>query len=138
MNDWDQTGLLARAASRASERPDYLGWVFGRYAETEGATEQDFCTKLGVSALDLQRLRLCLRPRQQSFAADVEQIAAKFELDSGELAGIVRHVEAMEAMKQESGERELEDVGLMLAARARRKGKKSRRKGGHHGKRKKP
>jgi hypothetical protein len=65
----------------------------------------------------------------------VEQIAAKFELDSGELARFVRHVEAMEAMKQDSGEEELENVGLMLAARSRGKGKRARRKGDHHGKR---
>ena len=138
MNNPDQTTLLARVARRASQRPDYLGWVFGLYSRAEGATEQDFCTRLGISTLDFQRLHLCLRPREQSFAVGVAQITAKFELDAGELARIIRHVEAMEAMKQESGECELEDVGLLLAARARGERKKNRQKVDHHGKRKKP
>jgi hypothetical protein len=135
VNDSDRSALLARAARRAAERTDYLAWVFGRYAETERVTEQDFCAILGISALDFQRLCLCLRPRHDSFVKDVEQIAARFELDRGELARITRHVEATEAMKQDTDEQVIEEVGLMLAARARGKGKKSPR---NHGKRKKP
>ena len=138
MNDSDLTALLARAARRASERPEYLAWVFGRYAETEQASEQEFCTILRISALDFQRLGLCLRPRHDSFVKDVKQIAARFELNVGELAKILRHVEAMEAMKQDTGEQMIKEVGLMLAARARGKGRKKLRKGNHHGKRKKP
>ncbi len=136
MNDFDHAALLARAALRAAERTDYLAWVFGRYAETERDTEQEFCAILSISALDFRRLCLCLRPRHDSFVQDVEQIAAKFEFDAGELARIVRHVEATEAMKQYTAEQRIEEAGLLLAARARGKGKKSPRKGNHHGKRK--
>ena len=138
MNNSDHAALLARAARRAAERKDYLGWVFGRYAETERVTEQEFCTILSISALDFQRLCLCLRPRHGSFVQDVERIASKFEFDAGELARIVRHVEATEGMKQDTAEHGIEKVGLLLAARARGKRKKSPRKGNHHGKRKKP
>lgn len=138
MNDSHYTALLARAARRAAEWTDYLAWVFGRYAETERVNEQEFCAILHVSAADFQRLCVCLRPRHDNFIKDLEQISAKFELDADELARIVRHVEATEAMKQATGKQVVEEVGLLLAARARGKGKKLRRKGGHHGKLKNP
>lgn len=138
MNYPDQTALLARAARRAGEHPAYLGWVFGRYAETERVNEQDFCALLAISPLEFHRLCLCLRPRKECFADDLKQIATQFELDPGELARIARHVEATEAMKSDLGEGVMREAGLMLAARARSQGKKPQRKNNRHGKRKKP
>ena len=135
MNNSDQNAPLTQLADRASQRPEYLGWIFGHYAKVEGATDQGFCARLGISALDLQRLHLCLRPRQASFAADLKQIATKFALDPSELARIIRHAEAIDAMKADSPE--LENFGLMLAARARSEGKINRQKGRSRGKRKK-
>jgi hypothetical protein len=113
--------LLARAAGRAATRQEFLGWVFARYAEVEGKSDEELAETLGASVQDLHRLRLCLRPRAQSFAADVQQIAGKFELDAGDLARVIRHVEALEGMKEAREDGAASDVGVMMAARARRK-----------------
>jgi hypothetical protein len=137
MSEPSQSALLARAAGRASERLEYLGWVLVRYAEAERKTDWELADKLGLFVLDYHRLRLCLRPRAKSFATDVQQIAAKFAMDAGELAKIIRHVEVLEGMKEEPTTVALGEAGLLIAARARSKGARSKKKGKSHGKRKK-
>src|SRR5438309_7668733 len=99
MNEPNQSALMARAAGRASERPGYLGWMFAHYAESERKTDDEIADMLALSPLDYHRLRLCLRPRDQFFVEDVQRIAARFGLDTGQLAKVIRHVEAVEGMK---------------------------------------
>jgi hypothetical protein len=133
----NQLPLLARAAGRAATRPEYLGWILARYAEVEAKSDEQVAEMLGASVQDLYRLRLCLRPRLESFAADVQQIAGKFELDAGDLARVIRHVEALEGMKEDREDGAASQVGLMMAARARRKksgAHSSRKKNGPHSK----
>jgi hypothetical protein len=115
-----KSALLARAGARASTRSEYLGWVFARYSDIEQKTEQELADLLGASANDLRRLRLCLRPRSKSFAVDVQQIAGKFELDARNLAIVIRHVEALEGMQNDRSAREGSEIGVLMAARARR------------------
>ncbi len=58
-------------------------------------------------------------------------------MDVGELAKIIRHVDVLEGMKEEPSTVVLGEAGLLMAARARSKGAKSKKKGKSHGKRKK-
>jgi hypothetical protein len=136
MNDSNQTALLARAAGRARQRPEYLGWILARFAEAEQQTDHGLPDKLGVSMLDYHRLQLCLRPRAHSFATDVRQIAARFAADVGELAKIIRYVETLEGMKEEPVSVEMGEAGLLLAARARDKTSIPKKKGKNRGNRK--
>jgi len=130
MNESKHSAPLVRAANRASERTEYLGWVFRRYAELEKTTVSEVAGALGVSTIDYHHLRLCLRPRAEVFAVDVQQIATRFAANVAELAKIVRHVEALTAMREEPATVALPDAGWLMAARARKKGK---RRGGNHG-----
>lgn len=129
MNETNHSAVLARAADRASQRPEYLGWLFREYAEIEKTTAIALAETLGVSMLDYQHLRLCLRPRAESFAADVRQIGARFSAQVDELAKIIRHVEALAAMSEETSKIALQEAGWLMAARARGKGTNSKRKG---------
>ena len=74
---------------------------------------------LKVPVQDLHRIRLCLRPRSQSFADDVGQIARKFDTDATILAQVIRHVEALEGMKDSSEVEKANNAGLLMAARGR-------------------
>ena len=129
MNDPNRSALMARAAGRASGRPGYLGWMFARYADAERRTDKEMADMLGLSPQDYHRLRLCLRPRAQFFVEDVQQIATRFGVDTGELARVIRHVEAVEGMKARPAESFESDAGLLMAARARRKRGPSQKKG---------
>lgn len=129
MNGPNQSALIARAAGRASARPGYLGWMFARYAEAEQKTDQEIADILGISPLDYHRLRLCLRPRAQFFIEDIQQISSRFGVDTGELARVIRHVEAVEGMKAGPAESFASEAGLLMAARARGRRRPSKKKG---------
>jgi hypothetical protein len=120
MKPINKSALLARAAQRASLRRNYLGWIFARFGATEGKADQELAELFKTSVQNLQHVRLCLRPRSESFAADVDQIAQKFGLDAGRLAKIIRHVEALDGMADDHTN-VASEAGLLLAARARRK-----------------
>jgi len=69
----------------------------------------------------------------EAFAVDVQKIATRFAANVAELAKIVRHVEALTAMREEPATIALPEAGWLMAARARKKGKQSKRRGGKHG-----
>ena len=129
MNPLDKSALFERASRRASLRPEYLGWVLVRYADAERKTDEELAELLAASMQDLPRLRLCLRPSLESFAADVQQVAEKFGLDAGRLAKVIRHVDALEGMADDAEAHEAGEAGLLLAARARHKKPTTRTKG---------
>lgn len=108
--------LLARAGARARTRPEFLGWVLARYEDLEALPEERNREQLAVSLEDWPRLQLCLRPRAEQFMADVTQIARAFAIDRKALAAIVRHVDAVEAVRarEEAGQ-----PGSLMAARTR-------------------
>ncbi len=110
------SALLARMAGRTVYRSEYLGWVLARYADSEHKTDEMIRRLLRVPANDLNRIRLCLRPRSQSFAEDIGHIARKFGADAAILAQLIRHVEALEGMKELE---QTNDAGLLMAARSR-------------------
>ena len=117
----NKPSILARMANRAVDRSEYLGWVLARYADSEQKTDEMMARLLRVPTQDLDRIRLCLRPRSKSFADDVDQIARKFGADVTILAQVIRHVQALEGMKDSSEVEKANDAGLLMAARARPK-----------------
>jgi len=115
----DKDRLLSYAAKRARLRPSYLGWIFARYIELENSSAYELGKILGAETNDLSRIELCLKPREEFFADDVKQIASKFNVNPGELARVIRLVEAVEAMTSLDNEKISMETGFLLAARAR-------------------
>ena len=115
----DLQQLLALAAARAAERPRYLAWVLRRYAR-ESLSPQGLALRLGTAPEQLVGLSLCFRPRPETFAADMKAIALRHGADPGVLAGLVRQVEALEALGE--GSTAPAERGWLLAARERQGG----------------
>ncbi|HEY7030664.1 MAG TPA: hypothetical protein VH482_05010 [Thermomicrobiales bacterium] len=93
----DLSRLFERTARAAEASPDFLAAVFARYRDAECVDEADVARRLGVAADRLSELALCLRPRPVLFRQDVEAIAARFGIDAAALAGMIRHVDALDA-----------------------------------------
>ena len=104
------------AALRAGEDPAYLGWCVRRYQAAERVSPAMLAAQLGGRVESLSRLSLCLRPRPESFAADVRAIARYHSIDEAALARIIRLSEALATMQTSGGDA---TKGLLLAARAR-------------------
>ena len=113
--------LLAYAARRAGHHPAYVGWMLRRYQEIENRSDDDLARQLTVSLLDLRRLSLCLRPRPDRFAEDLERIGEKFSANLAALAGVIRLVESVEAMGAARTDTLSPEAGLLMAARTRKK-----------------
>ena len=111
--------LLLRASRRARARPEFMASIFAHYEDLQGYDSSDLRKTLGVSAADWPKLALCLRPRQDNFAADIRAIASTFRCDASVLANIVRLSEAGDVMR--GGEAEANRPGLLIAARKRPK-----------------
>jgi len=132
MTHSDDARMLAYAANRAKAHPHYLGWILARYSTLENIAEPDLATILGTTSHNLARLSLCLRPRADCFAEDVEHISATFNLDAGNLAQVVRFVESMEAMASPDTSPVSAESGLLMAARARKHSRQRQDKEGPH------
>jgi hypothetical protein len=132
MTHSDDARILAYAANRAKAHPHYLGWMLARYSTLENIAEPDLAQILGITSHDLARLSLCLRPRADCFAEDVEHISATFNLDAGRLAQIVRFVESVEAMADSDTSTVSAESGLLMAARSRRQNRQRQDKEGPH------
>lgn len=113
----DLGSFLAMLATQASADPAYLGWVLARFQEAEGVSSAALAVRLRADPVSLRDLALCLRPRQEAFAADVRAIAERFAVDDTSLAMLIRHIEVLERMRA-SGTASA-DQGLLLAARMR-------------------
>ena len=109
--------LLKLAADRAGERPALLGWVLSRYVKGQNMTMGALLDELNCSASALWRLALCRRPRSDRFRDDVAMIASNLAINAAALLRIIRHVEALEAMK--AGR--VAESGALMAARKRRR-----------------
>lgn len=118
--------ILVHAAQRAGSRPSYLGWILATYMTIEKTSDRRLARLLGISVFDLSRLGLCLRPRPDHFISDIEQIAAKFNLESAILAKVVRLVESMRAMAPFTSDLAPAASGVLMAARARKKKRKAK------------
>jgi len=117
---------LVFAAERAKIRPDYLAWVLAKCIEIEDLSEVDLARFLKIRMPQLPRLGLCLRPRRDHFATDIEQISSKFGLDSYALAKVVRLVDSVSVMTTKKTDSR--DSGVLMAARARKDKRKQKEK----------
>lgn len=124
MSRTQETNILAHAAKRAKSHPRYLGSILAAYMAIEKTSERNLARLLGISAFDLSRLGLCLRPRPDRFAGDIEEIAAKFSLESTVLAKVVRLVESVHALALSTSRVASANAGVLLAARSRKKKRK--------------
>jgi len=113
-----QEALLELAAKRAARRPEYLGWILAEYLASEGKPVVTLQAELRCDEGAMRRLALCRRPRHERFEGDITRIATVLGLDGAVLAGIVRRVQALEAMAAPG----VVDRGFLMAARERRRG----------------
>lgn len=134
MSQMDQRELMLRAAQAARLRPQFLGNVFAKYETLEDLDETAMQRDLGISEADWLRLQLVRRPRASMFLKDVTAIASEFNLNRAALASVVRRADAAESLQDQR--REPRREGRLLAARSRKKPKKSSnrtaRKGNRH------
>ena len=94
----DLRRLLRRTAHAAADRPNFLAATFARYRAIEQIDAIELARRLAVPPVLLNELALCLRPRPDRFREDVVAIATRFAADAGELAAIIREVDAFDAM----------------------------------------
>lgn len=126
MTRTQETKILAHAAGRAKSHPRYFGSILATYMAIEKTSERSLARFLGISVFDLSRLGLCLRPRPDRFASDIEQIAVKFSVQSTVLTNVVRLVEAVRALAPSTSHVASADAGVLLAARSRKKKQNSK------------
>lgn len=110
--------LLRRAAERASHHAFYLSSSLLAYARSEGLDDARLAASLGCDPNALSALLLCRRPtgRGAVFRADVEAIAARFGLDAGRLARLIRDADVLVSLQGATADRA---GGLLAAARDR-------------------
>ena len=116
------TERLDYLAQRAGQDPFFLAWALALYARSERLDEQDLARALGCPSATLTMVRLCQRPRPEpaAFREDVDQIAARFGIDTGALAQIVRRADALEDLRAAGATATVhDDAGLLMAARDR-------------------
>lgn len=90
---------LARLGRRVTRDPFFLGEALAVYAESARLDEAGLCALLGCAGETLTQLRLCRRPVEATFRSDVAQIAARFGVDAGQLAQIVRQADSIAALR---------------------------------------
>ncbi|NJL55486.1 hypothetical protein HC928_10060 [bacterium] len=88
------------------------------YQTTHDLDDTALAALLGCAANDLSRLALCRRPAPESdtFRTDIEHLAQRFQLHTGQLASIIRQIDALQAIQQQL-EREIGSRGFLQAAR---------------------
>lgn len=96
--------LLSTAAERVAADPSFMGWVIfsgrnGPFDLTEVASELD------TDEASVIALALCKRPRTslEHFVTDVRAIAAYSGIAEQRIAGMVRRVDAIAAMRKSGG-----------------------------------
>lgn len=90
---------LQRAALRSQAENWTFGHVFSRCHQHEGTSEDDLAVELGCTTDTLRWLALCRAPSEAHFTKDLEQIAARFNVPSHRLAGLVRRADALDALQ---------------------------------------
>jgi len=84
----------ARLARRCSEQPEFLGYWLELYRETEGLSATGLARHLGCDLQAMDQLALCLRPRPERRAVDLERLATRFGADRKRLAAVLLQAEA--------------------------------------------
>jgi hypothetical protein len=110
--------LLERLARRCEAHEWTLGAVFGRYCNVEHQTPESLASHFGCSLETLRWMAVCRWPRDDQFANDIRLVAERFNVSATKLAGIVRRVEAIEALRRPAVA-DGDDEQMLLAARDR-------------------
>ncbi len=110
-----------RAAERAGRHPFYLSASLLAYARSEGLDDAGLAASLGCDLDTLPALLLCRRPTGGGavFRADVEAIAARFGIDAGRLARLIRDADVLVSLQGAATDRNDRNGGLLAAARDR-------------------
>jgi hypothetical protein len=111
---------LKRAAHRAGLQPFFLGSVLAEYQAANNLDDSKLAEALGCAIADLPRLALCRRPatEQTNFVADLGHLEQRFKLNGGQLATIIREVDALAALRHQLNANAAAP-GLLRAARDR-------------------
>lgn len=67
--------ILAHAAARAAQWPDFAAWPLARYQAARNLTDAELAELLGINPADLDRLRLCKRPEGERWGEGITRIA---------------------------------------------------------------
>lgn len=115
------TESVRRLAARARVDPFFLAFALAEYAAAEGLDDAGLAAALGTDGDGLAHARLCRPPRADpdGFRADVEQIAAAFNLDRQGLATAARFGQNVAAARAAQEAAASAAAGAMLAARDR-------------------
>jgi hypothetical protein len=81
--------LLTHAAKRAQDKPAYVAYTLSRYQSRHGLTDEALAERLGCDSLTLPRLSLCLAPRHDHRAEDLDRIAGAFGLNPETLSAML-------------------------------------------------
>lgn len=92
---------LRALVRRAEGEPFFLASALKAYAESEGMNDENLARFLGCAPEALDPIRLCRRPAGEAprFRDDVLRIAQHFGLHADRLAGILRRVDALAALR---------------------------------------
>jgi len=108
--------VRAITARRVATEPAFVASQLLLYRKAENITPEMLAEELGISLRSLDRLALCLRPRPDTFAADVRTIAAHVGAEVGRLANVLRRADAVAAIRAGGG---ASARGVLMAARKR-------------------
>ncbi|WP_147448681.1 hypothetical protein [Corallococcus terminator] len=109
---------LKRVAERSRSQPGMLGHVFGMYQSLEDRSNEQLAVDLACSPETLNLLALCIRPEGEAFLDQVKDICRRFEVKPSALVTVLRRVEVMEALEEDSSN-ESGMRTLQIAARDR-------------------
>jgi hypothetical protein len=108
---------ISALARRVAGDPFFLASTLEIYRVSENLSDRELATHLGCREENLPLVALCRQPRRMPphFRQDVDRIAARFSLNGGVLAQVVRHADTLAGMRRQT----TRDPGLLLAARVR-------------------
>ena len=111
------TRRISVLARRLADEPDFLAAALADYARSQQLDDAALAAYLGCPMDQLDRLRLCLRPRPDRFLADIDEIATDFGIDPDALIDVVRFSDALARMRRTPAMSE--SSSLLMAARDR-------------------
>ena len=97
----DATAVLSALSARAGLHHDFMAYVIREYMRSEDLSEESLCSSLGVTRDLLTRLSLCKRPDPQAadFLERVAAIADYTLCDEDAILQLIRHVDALDALR---------------------------------------
>ncbi len=112
---------LNKASARVQECSWSLGSIFERYCDLEHRSLGQLAEELDCTPETISWMTLCRQPAPGRFAEDVESIASRFSVSAGRLAGIIRRVQVLDALRHDETDRTSDAAELLIAARDRAK-----------------